>query len=510
MKIVAVLSAIATALSVVHAAPRVDSGVHRTLRQQGTVNLIVTMRDSPARVLADTQRRLQSFATRGDMLNDMVTKLKQHAQSSQAEITKLLAHESASSLAEEVKSFWVSNQVYFRGAAFDLVMKLAAMPGVDSIVEEQVRPLPASVSSVQGESSNSTATATASTTATTPVKAEWGVSQIQATDVWATGNKGSGVVVGVIDTGVRATHEALAHSFRRDHGWFDPEQQTAEPYDSQGHGSHVTGTIAGGFGIGVAPEAQWIMCKGCRGRNCYDSDLLACMQFMTCPTDPKGQNADCAKAPRVVNNSWSYGKGDKTFVAAIATWQQAGIIPVFALGNSGPYCSTALSPADYPNVISVGATDSTDALGWFSSRGPSVEGLMKPEVSAPGVDIYSASNGSDTQYVKDSGTSMASPHVAGAIALLVAAQPEITFDKVRELFISTTDQAVLPRFGQTCGDSADDVFPNNLYGHGRINVLSAIKGVRGPTPAPTPAPTLPDCSKMSPQECKDIRVHVAR
>lgn len=450
--------------------PRVHAGVHRTLRAQGTVNLIVTMKDGTEKTLSSVKEA--EFSSRGQQIASMVDSLEQSARDSQKAVASVLSQEASTlePLFASTTSFWISNQVFIEGATFELVEKLAQTESILELREEIVIPLR---KPVVGASSNATSEATTEAIAA-PTNPKWGVKKIQASDVWATGNLGQNINVGVIDTGVRSTHVALKDSFLGAYGWYDPEKKTADPYDPDGHGTHTTGTVAGGNGIGVAPGAKWLHCKGCRTDECTESDLLACAQFMTCPTNPVGTKKDCSKAPRVINNSWAGDQGDTFFTAAIQAWVTAGIIPVFANGNSGSACSTAESPGDVSNAITVGATDSTDTLADFSSRGPSLAGLLKPDISAPGVRVYSASWVDDVSYRYESGTSMAAPHVSGAIALLLSAKPALTYAQVKSLLYATTDRSSLGATGQTCGGTADSKFPNNQYGYGRMNILAAI------------------------------------
>jgi subtilisin family serine protease len=161
----------------------------------------------------------------------------------------------------------------------------------------------------------------------------------------------------------------------------------------------------------------------------------------------------------------------------VKAWRAANIIPVFANGNSGPWCSSTGSPGDFPNVIAVGATDSDDKLASFSSKGPSVTGLIKPDISAPGEDVRSAWNTSDTAFETISGTSMATPHVSGVIALLLSKKPTLTFDQVMSALGSTTERSTLKRVYMKCNGTAETQFPNNQYGYGRVNAFSAYKSI---------------------------------
>jgi subtilisin family serine protease len=454
--------AVAGLASAASAAPRIHAGVHRTLRQQGTVNLIVTLKEGTESTLNNIKEA--EFATRGQKIASLVESLEQHAKTTQAELNAIFAQEasSATPLYTKTESYWISNQVYIQDATFELVEKLAALSSIYEIREEQVLPLP------------KVETVAVNTTEIGVLANEWGVTKINTQTVWDSGNTGTGIVVSSIDTGVLYTHTALKANFRTSYGWYDPEKKTANPYDQQGHGTHTMGTIAGSGGIGVAPGATWITCKGCRTDGCSESDLLACAQFITCPTTYTGASKDCTKAPDVVSNSWGGGQGDTFYASAVNAWVAAGIVPVFANGNEGPACKTANSPGDYSNVIAVGATTSTDALASYSSKGPATSGLLKPDVSAPGSSVRSAWYTSTTAYNTISGTSMATPHVTGVIALLLKAKPTLTYAQVKKAITAGVDTTTLASTGYTCGSTADGKFPNNQYGYGRVNAVKVL------------------------------------
>ncbi|RHY06984.1 hypothetical protein DYB25_003886 [Aphanomyces astaci] len=272
---------------------------------------------------------------------------------------------------------------------------------------------------------------------------EWGVETVGAPAIWKY-TRGKGVVVGSIDSGALYTHEAIKDNWRADYGWFDPTNGTATPYDSQDHGSHTIGTMVGRGGIGVAPDAQWISCT-------FGDTLevmLQCAQFMLCPTKPEGSAVDCSKGVDVVNNPWAAHTGyNPWFEAAIAAWKAARIIPVFGIANRGLECSLAASP------------------------GP----------------VGIASN---SAYASDAGTSMASPHVAGVVALLKSVDLSLDFDAVYTYLTATADQnelnttephawlasltnETLPS-SPHCGAPPDDSWPNNRFGYGRVNVATIL------------------------------------
>ncbi|GAB9470896.1 hypothetical protein Gpo141_00008125 [Globisporangium polare] len=362
------LAAVIASLSaspVAQARPRVDAGVHRTLRQHGAVNLMITMKSSNRRALESVSDNEGAFATRGAKIEHLVNTLEAHARESHGDVEKVLMQEAASSqpLFARYEKFWIANQIYIEAASFELVEKLVQLSSIEEVREEEVSELEQLTSS-SGSSSSSAGEDAGST------GVEWGVEQIGAPQLWAKGFTGQGVVVGSIDSGVRVTHERLRDNFVGDHGWYAPPNNLTTPSDKSGHGSHVMGTIAGSGGIGVAPGAKWMTCRGCPSGLCIENHLLACFQFMVCPTDTNGNNRDCSKAPHVINNSWSSPGGKKTYAVAVEAWLAAGIIPVFASGNTGPVCGTARSPGDFSNVISVGSTAVNGSLASSSGEGP--------------------------------------------------------------------------------------------------------------------------------------------
>ncbi|HHN93880.1 MAG TPA: DUF11 domain-containing protein, partial [Anaerolineae bacterium] len=208
---------------------------------------------------------------------------------------------------------------------------------------------------------------------------------------------------------------------------------------------------------------------------------LECFEFFLAPYPVGGDpsQGDPDLAPDVTNNSWacppSEGCSWNTLQAAVEAQRAAGIMTVVSAGNYGSAgCSTVEDPpAIYDAAYSVGATDSSDTVAGFSSRGPvTVDGShrLKPDISAPGVSVRSSIPGGGYQNM--SGTSMAGPHVAGAVALLWSAAPYLRSD------ITATEQVLnagaFPRYSTQCGDPPDTV-PNNVYGWGRLDILAAVQ-----------------------------------
>ncbi|KAI9915659.1 hypothetical protein PsorP6_007896 [Peronosclerospora sorghi] len=436
------------------------------------------MRDGTTKALeeASAYAASQPYAMPREMqITHLVDSLKHSASTAQQPLLDRLSQRTtlAGTFASST-SWWISNQLYITNASIELVHELEAESAIEEIRVELILTM---------EDDFKVDPMDRSAVGTTTEK--WSLAKIGAEAVWAQGILGENITIATIDTGARATHEALRATFRGDYGWFDPETKTRAPFDSSGHGTHVLGSIVGQHGIGVAPKASWMACRGCHSSSsCLESSLLACAQFMLCPTDPSGTNANCSKAPRIVNNSWGVKRGTPSFFRAVlAAWEAAGIIPIFAIGNSGSVntCGTLSTPGDAPNVIGVGAMNADDLLFPQSATGPSREGRVKPDLVAPGVRIYSAWGTTDNAYAITSGTSMASPHVAGAVALLLSAKPELTFSQVWTAVTHSTvrDERIEKSAAShtPCGNTSARTFPNNIVGYGRLDAQRAVATV---------------------------------
>jgi hypothetical protein len=308
---------------------------------------------------------------------------------------------------------------------------------------------------------------------------EYGIEMIGAPAVWNMGVTGSGIVVANMDTGVQWDHPALKEKYRGwdpvrqtvDHqlSWYDAAYEIEVPYDDKGHGTHTMGTMVGSEGeniIGVAPEAKWIAVQAFKPEGAYDADLIAGAQWLMAPTDKKGVPHP-EMAADVVNNSWGGTNSNSPwFTPMIEAWNAGGVFATFSNGNRGPGGGTVGNPADIAGAFAVGAVDADGVVTSFSSRGPSVTGLTKPEVSAPG--NYTRSSIPGNNYGEKSGTSMAAPHVAGAAALLLSADYSLTVDELKTTLMATAT----PRT-----DGTYSVVPNNGYGNGIINVEAAVTSI---------------------------------
>ena len=314
-----------------------------------------------------------------------------------------------------------------------------------------------------------------------PETVTWGIHNVNADDFWTDLNvRGENILVANIDTGVRYTHEALAIRYAcydqpsHTNCWLNPDDEySLTPVDVNGHGTHTMGTMVGLdpdglYQIGMAPNAQWIACQGCDGTGCDAADLEACADWILAP----GGNPD--NRPQIVNNSWgSTVDGDDWFVPMVEAWRAAGIFPAFSAGNHGPLCGTMGDPGSYQQSFASAAHDDDEIEYSIGSRGPSAFGhdpYTKPNLSAPGVAVYSSYNGSDTQYNYLSGTSMASPHTAGAVALLWSCNPDL-MGQIDLTFRILQDSAREPRLS-TCG-APPDLEGNYSFGYGYLDVWNA-------------------------------------
>jgi subtilisin family serine protease len=327
----------------------------------------------------------------------------------------------------------------------------------------------------------------------------YGVTKIRADQVWSLdGARGEGVVVASSDTGVQWDHPALIGKYRgwdgqaahHDFNWHDAIQDLAEPLDDNSHGTHTTGTMVGedaasGEQIGVAPGAKWIACRNMDHGVGRPSTYLDCNQYFLAPY-PHGGNpetdGDPSKAPDVTNNSWgcppSEGCDPLVLEDSFAALQAAGILPVAAAGNSGFSCATVTDPpAIYREAFVAGATDSSNTLAFFSSRGPvTVDGSnrIRPDVSAPGVSVCSSVP--VNAYATFDGTSMASPHTAGAAALLWSARPQLKnlIAITRCVLSRSANSSVGLQFSQSCGGTPRTARPNNMFGWGLVDAYGAV------------------------------------
>ncbi len=351
-----------------------------------------------------------------------------------------------------------------------------------------------------------------------PAGIEWNITKINAPTLWAMGYTGQNRVYANADTGVQWNHPALKSHYRgwngttadHNYNWWDAIHHdisgnetnpcgfnSLAPCDDHGHGTHTMGTGVGDDGaenqIGVAPGAKWIACRNMDEGVGRPSTYIECMQFFMAPTDLAGNNPDPDRRPDAVGNSYSCPPSElcsaNSLQAAMNNLRAAGVFMSVSAGNAGPACSTISDPPGLEDpAITVGATTSSDSIASFSSRGPvTVDGSQrrKPDLVAPGVNVRSSYP--QNSYKDSSGTSMASPHVAGAAVLLWSAFPQLRRDvdhteRILEqsaLHLTTT---------QGCGGDTATQVPNNVFGYGRLDVLAAYNYAQTTLPA-TPTVT---------------------
>ncbi|MFI7680570.1 S8 family serine peptidase [Actinophytocola sp. NPDC049390] len=369
----------------------------------------------------------------------------------------------------DYQPYWIVNAIRIENGTADLAEELAANSAVRQLIPTRTYQVPKPIAGTAQAEVNAV---------------EWGVANINADDVWSQyGVTGEGITVASIDTGTQYDHPALVGRYRGNNGdgtfdhnynWYDAAGACDgdAPCDENGHGTHTTGTMVGDDGagnqVGVAPGARWIEANGC----CPDdAAIVASGQWFLAPRDltDAPDTADPAKRPHVINNSWgSTSPTDAPFMPEVVqAWADAGIFGVFANGNNGPSCRTSGSPGSRTATYSVGAYDVNNKIATFSSRGTGQDGTIKPNISAPGANIRSSWPGGT--YNAISGTSMATPHVAGAVALLWSAYPEMVGDIAGTRLL--LDITAINTFDDQCGGDEDY---NNVYGQGRLDALALV------------------------------------
>jgi serine protease AprX len=460
---------------------KVHPSVFNQLQSHAKVEIFVLMREQADVSGADR------LATKDEKGTYVFNILRGAAERSQAGIRQSLDAQSV-----HFQSFWLVNSLFLT-ADYGLIKQISERADVAEVMNNPHAKLDL-------VPDNSTPQPEA-------LVATWGIKKIRADSVWALGYRGQNVVIGGEDTGYSWTHPAIKPVYRgwnaatsvadHNYSWHDaihPDTITASnpcgtntvaPCDDHSHGTHTMGTMAGTADtnlIGVAPNARWI---GARNMDRGDGTLaryVECFEFFVAPTNLAGLQPKPLLAPHVINNSWSCptseGCNPSNFAvmnAAVKAVRSAGIVPVISAGNDGPNCSTVNAPpATHSPGFAVGATRQDDTIASFSSRGPvTVDSTnrMKPDISAPGVGVYSCVlNGGFANY---SGTSMAGPHVAGVVALMISANPKLAgqVDTIESIIKRTARKMTTT---QNCGTILGTAVPNNTYGHGRIDALFAV------------------------------------
>jgi subtilisin family serine protease len=425
------------------------------LRQQLAAAAPQQMVDAVVVLRSQTDLSGIKSGTRAQRVSSTVKALRNHATQTQKPLLDLLVQRRSQGLVSGVQPLWVANDIVVT-ATPAVIDELAARPEV-----REVRPN----ATVQAPPAAPASALTASAT-------EPNISLVNAPALWDAGFRGQGVVVANMDTGVDVTHPDLAGKWRGGtNSWYDPNgQHPTTPTDVSGHGTQTMGVMvggdAGGTSVGVAPDAKWIAVKiFADNGSATTAGIHLGFQWLL---DPDG-DPTTADAPNVVNASWTMTSPGCTldFQPDLQSLRAAGILPVFATGNFGPTAGTVFAPANLPEAFAVGGTDGSDAIDPYSSRGPSAcAGATAPKLVAPdtGIRTTDAFGG----YVTDTGTSVAAPHVAGALALLLSARPSLTANQ---------QEAALEAGAVDLGP----VGPDADFGYGRLDVAAAYATL---TPSP--------------------------
>ncbi len=388
------------------------------------------------------------------------------------------------------RSFWIINAMWAEGD-LTFLEKAARLPEVSEIQTNPKVRFEGPVRDVVSEGQRVFA---------------WGIGNIKANQVHALGYSGQGVVVAGQDTGYEWDNAAFKEKYRgwnaasktanHNYNWHDAIHTLRDsnicginspvPCDDHNHGTHTMGTMVGENQkdtFGVAPGARWIACRNMDKGYGTPATYIECFEWFVAPYDLDGKNPKPELAPHVINNSWSCPESEgcnpgnfATMNTVINNVRNAGIVVVVSAGNGGSNCSTVNAPpAIFEGSFAVGASNSKDSIAGFSSRGPvAIDSSfrMKPNVSAPGVGVYSTIR--KGAFATWNGTSMAGPHVAGVVALMISANPHLAgkVDLIEDILETTARKNTLD---QTCGGIGGSSSPNNVFGHGIIDALEAVK-----------------------------------
>lgn len=477
---------------------KIEREVQESLNTKGVAEAIVVLKEQADLSFA------QQILRKEDKGKYVFEKLQATAERTQAALWNLLQQSKLSAT-----PLWIVNAIYLPQLDRKTADLLLAQPEVQAIIPNPhtyFEPPQPSISNTTLRSS-----------------VEWGLEKMGATAVWNKGFRGQGVVIAGQDTGYDWAHPALIKKYRgnaeaganHNYNWHDGITaynplnsnnnnpcglNSKVPCDDDNHGTHTMGTMIGddeaGNQIGVAPGARWIGCRNMDRGWGSPASYLDCFQWFLAPTDLKNEKPNPALAPHVINNSWGCpeieGCNDsnwKIMEKAIINLRAAGIVVVVSAGNSGSEGCNSVdnAPAFFPQSFSVGATNINDVIARFSSRGPALwqdSLVLKPNVSAPGQGVRSAVPGGG--FATFSGTSMAGPHVAGAVALIISANPALAGQV--ETIESLLEKTAVPlKDTMTCNGLRSSQSPNPVYGYGRINVEAAVEAaLKITTPVDTP------------------------
>ncbi len=477
------------AVSVAAAQPSDNSKLHnglgaavRTLGPGELLPVVIVMREQTPQAQIDALAEIDDKGVRRDAV---LGALRETAARTQGGVLDVLRNaQQTGAVGERLRPLWIANMIAV-DASPAVIARIAARGDVayihhDKQIGEEVFPvLPDDGDEIDGDDGGVTAAITC------------GLNKINAPDVWNMGFTGDGVVVGMIDTGLCRNHPDIANNVwvnvdeivgngidDDNNGYIDDingwnfRDDDNLVVDTNGHGTHTSGTVAGdgtnGEQTGVAPSAEIMVLKFWNHFS-GESVVWESMQYGA------DNDADVLSAsigwPHSMNPDRAMWRlvSENTFAA--------GVVTVYAAGNEGTCCGidSVRTPGDVPDMITAGATDCNDSIAGFSSRGPVTwqnvdpyfdwphpPGKLKPTISAPGVNTLSLAIGACTAYRNLSGTSMATPHTAGTVALILQANPNLDHFDVKQILKDTSVDL---------GASGED----NVFGHGRIDALAAVE-----------------------------------
>jgi subtilisin family serine protease len=466
---------------------KVDSSLRRKFEKNTTAEYIILMKDRAV------FKSPLPFNTKNEKAAFVYRTLVQKAESTQKSLVSYLKSKNI-----DYQSFYVTNAIKTT-TSYDVMLSIASLQEVEKIIDngpikmlnfDQDHTLP----SIRN------------------AEPEWGLKMIKADSVWQLGIRGGGAVIAGQDTGydwgvspLKPKYKGYVNNNLTDHNynWHDAiiknnpvfadslrnpcGYNLREPCDDNNHGTHTMGTMVGeddSNSIGVAPDARWIACRNMDRGWGQPSTYMECFEWFLAPYDLDHNNADPTKSPHVINNSWycseEEGCNASNFILMeeiVKNLKASGVVVVVSAGNSGGAgCGSVTGPpAFFESSFSVGATNREDNIAGFSSRGPVVidsSFRLKPNVSAPGVGVRSVISGGS--FASFNGTSMAGPHVAGLVGLIISANPSLA-GKV-EVIEDIIEATAVPRFSnQDCGDFKGSEVPNAVFGHGRVDAYAAVK-----------------------------------
>ncbi|MBN1756532.1 S8 family serine peptidase [bacterium] len=398
--------------------------------------------------------------------------LKGIAENTQAPIFYALRQLEQEGIIKGIRSLWIINAISLYSPE-EWIPQLEQLPGIRKVTIDHPQPALLSV--------------------TTPSDTTWGLTRIQALEIRENlGLMGKSVLLAILDTGVGYNHPDLFGQIWRNLGeipydgidndsngyvddWhgYNFADSSGEVADNEGHGTHVAGSIVGdgsqGTYIGVAPEARLMVCK-----------VLSSSGSGRQANAWEGVQYAVQEGAQAMNLSigWRYTDGGdrSSWRTVVSNAVAAGVVMVIAAGNERsfgePPPNNMRTPGDVPEALTIGSTTFIDSLSSFSSIGPvgwgEIEpffdypyppGLLKPDISAPGSEILSSTLGGG--YGNNSGTSMASPHVTGTVALMLQANPELSPEEVKG-------------FIQASAVDRGPAGPDSLFGAGRLNSYQAV------------------------------------